>query len=177
MGWKRASVQGTCWSSLAGTWTVFPLLINSISCSICGYVLPHIMAWILFQRGWCLWLLSAPCQIPSVQSPGVGAPYRKHSSPCCSCVRCPPLLQHQFLGLQSLMRCLKACLKSMCQANLFTQSLGTLKWLYAWYRALFDLDIFSLFGHLFTIKSETLTAFFFGKLQIIFAEPEYLTAV
>lgn len=118
----------------------------------------HFMLW--------LWLLSAPCQIPSVQSPGAGAPYRKHSSPCCSCVRCPPLLQHQFWGLQSLTRCLKACLKSMCQANLFTQSLGTLKWLYAWYRALSDLDIFFLFGHLFTIKSETLTVFFFGKLNL-----------
>lgn len=73
----------------------------------------------------------------------------------------------------------EACLRSVCWSNLFIRGLDTLEQLYAWYKALFDLDIFSLFfGHLFTIKSETLTAFGFEKLKIMFsAEPNYLTVV
>jgi len=121
-----------------------------------------------------LWLLSAAYQIPSVSSPeaekctpGVSCmhPDEKYSTPHYSCVTPPPVLQDKLLGLcKALCDVSEVCLKSVCQSSLFIWSLGTSEWLYLWCEVLFDLGIFSLFGHLFTIKCETSTAFVFGKL-------------
>lgn len=98
-------------------------------------------------------------------TPGVSCidPDRKHSTPHYSCVLCSLLYcRTNFLGhCKVLCDVSEVCLKSVYQSSLFIWRPGTSEWLYLWCKVLFDLDIFSFFGHLFTIQCETSTAFVF----------------